>query len=1495
MRFVFRSAAIISVPILLSTSAFAQAPSEGREILVEHYVAVYTADSTENILRGAVWGDTLAQHELSNRLTAGRGIERNPTEAAKWYSRAASRGFPGAASVDQLPNLPILARVADTANTSSPPVAGFTAAREADSLRVTLDASSSQSPTTIDHFVWAIRTDAGDLIPNQPASAPDTSFHVDHPGQYYITLAVVDDQGRIDHITNTLDVLEPTPPSPEAPELLTPEADAVVFAEEELVFSWLHQTDEILSYSLEIHESIDVVDSLISASIPSASCFEGTCSLSIVFADVPVGQLYWRVQAHGIAGSSDWSHSTLIVEVPPLLAPVALSPSTGSQLSNTSTVTFAWQPVDHATQYTLELINPITDASPDTTATIPAGSCDGTQCSISIDLNPTDLGDYLWQVRAEHTFSVSPWTQTAIVIQPLANLLPDPPVPLHPNIDATVAQGAEVTFTWQADSDADAWHLELIDGVKQSSVTIASAVAANTLCDDLTCSLSHTIDLPAGDSHGWRLRASNAYGGSTWSFRGLSVQPSTQGLPGEFVLISPEPEAQLVQNGDITFSWSTSAFADSYDLAVIDGSSNETVLAAHVLSTDACDDENCMYTSSPQLTLSDQHSWQVSASNAQGSTDWRSAVFQVLEAPRELATALVVIAPLAGTPVFAGENTRFEWQHDPDALTYDFYLIGAGGEPGVPGFIETLLPENHCSDGLCSFEHVVNLGPGDLGSWHVRALYADLDSESTNTPLTVQATGVASVNVSMEATNVSGGGFQMDVTISEDGSTVYASTDVSGIFRSNDGGASYTAQNHGLESIQVASLALTPDNERILYAGTGDKGNSGGLFRSTDAGETWTVTNSGRSARFAGNHTANEDPLPNGHPRSNGDLIVVSPGPDPDHFDDDIVIAGSYRDGVRIFGAGGETELAAVNTDGLVRSLAHHSNHAGIVYAAIHFADSERNGIYRIDYSNVNEPVSTLVYATTQPEGLAMLSNGHVYAAIGRAGIVKFDGENWRLHNNALSIDNARRPWTAVTGYVADGQDIVYIGVNNRGGDAAGENYSTVWRSDDSGDTWIPLVDVEHNVSDIIYGQSHAWWFRTDAFQQAGLGRKNSIVSAIDVARGPSANDPSDDLVYVSGRGGIWKSTDGGGNWAPAVNNLQATTNRGVAVNQNTPGQVALANTDYVILETRNGFSGDDVTRDRPSGAESRAYDAIFDTVSNQIIVGVGDRDSNTPGGGEVFIKSAEALGNPSGSNWLNTGLASATQSNNGRVRAVAYGYHDGATATTQTVLAAVEGEGVFRLHEGQWNQSTGVSIGDTDRSKFLWPDNENSGLVYLIDLSSGLYRSTDGGRSWVNMWPNMSLRNNDFYNTGYLAAQNQDPETLYVSIQGDSGSPIGTGFRVFRLRDAGTRIFNSPDSPEVSEIQFHSVNERIQRPGPLVMDPDNRLWLTEQQDSRQGVDAGLFVMENPGTDTTFTEVSGEDYRDAVVSPIGIDVSSDGYIYISQNGGGIVKIAISVP
>jgi photosystem II stability/assembly factor-like uncharacterized protein len=75
-----------------------------------------------------------------------------------------------------------------------------------------------------------------------------------------------------------------------------------------------------------------------------------------------------------------------------------------------------------------------------------------------------------------------------------------------------------------------------------------------------------------------------------------------------------------------------------------------------------------------------------------------------------------------------------------------------------------------------------------------------------------------------------------------DPNILYAGTTSSeGVFRSLDGGATWSAVNTGLTARNVWSLAIDPQNPTTLYAGTGYNYPDicRGVFKSTDGGSSW--------------------------------------------------------------------------------------------------------------------------------------------------------------------------------------------------------------------------------------------------------------------------------------------------------------------------------------------------------------------------------------------------------------------------------------------------------------------------------------------------------------------------------------------------------------------------------------------------------------------------------------------------------------------------------
>lgn len=91
---------------------------------------------------------------------------------------------------------------------------------------------------------------------------------------------------------------------------------------------------------------------------------------------------------------------------------------------------------------------------------------------------------------------------------------------------------------------------------------------------------------------------------------------------------------------------------------------------------------------------------------------------------------------------------------------------------------------------------------------------------------------------------------------------VFAGTAEGGVFRTLDGGQTWTPLFDEMPALSIGAVAIDPSNSNVVYAGTGEVNPGGGsiayggagLFRSDDQGDTWTpvgLENSGSIGRIA--------------------------------------------------------------------------------------------------------------------------------------------------------------------------------------------------------------------------------------------------------------------------------------------------------------------------------------------------------------------------------------------------------------------------------------------------------------------------------------------------------------------------------------------------------------------------------------------------------------------------------------------------------------------
>ncbi len=78
-----------------------------------------------------------------------------------------------------------------------------------------------------------------------------------------------------------------------------------------------------------------------------------------------------------------------------------------------------------------------------------------------------------------------------------------------------------------------------------------------------------------------------------------------------------------------------------------------------------------------------------------------------------------------------------------------------------------------------------------------------------------------------------------------DPNVVYAGTSTGGVWKTTNGGTSWTALGDGQVTLSIGSLLLDPRNPNTVYAGTGEKANGAGrydgagILKTTDGGATW--------------------------------------------------------------------------------------------------------------------------------------------------------------------------------------------------------------------------------------------------------------------------------------------------------------------------------------------------------------------------------------------------------------------------------------------------------------------------------------------------------------------------------------------------------------------------------------------------------------------------------------------------------------------------------
>jgi hypothetical protein len=233
---------------------------------------------------------------------------------------------------------------------------------------------------------------------------------------------------------------------------------------------------------------------------------------------------------------------------------------------------------------------------------------------------------------------------------------------------------------------------------------------------------------------------------------------------------------------------------------------------------------------------------------------------------------------------------------------------------------------------------------------------------------------------------------------------VYLGAAGGGVWKTTNGGDSWTPLTDSQASLAVGSIAIDPTNDQTIYVGTGEENNGGdnyygaGILKSTDGGNTWTLLGGGTGGTFS-TCASGAGSLESGYSGAYIGALAVNPGNNQTIL---AAVQNCPQSGVFISNDGGSTWTAVAALSGSAPGTAVMWVNATTAYAALgNFGGNAANGIYESTDTGVTWAPANGMAANTLPSGInagrialvAAASNPSVlYATVtqpgGQSGIV---------------------------------------------------------------------------------------------------------------------------------------------------------------------------------------------------------------------------------------------------------------------------------------------------------------------------------------------------------------------------------------------------------------------------------------------------------------------------------------------------------------------------